>query len=86
MKNLKILFPNYFDELFEFEVSSKGYIFNLQLNINNVVKSFNIYDEVRLRQDIDEGAVQGELFENFLVLKEINKNTIIEAIKNCDII
>lgn len=51
---MNIIFPDWFDELTEFEVKNKGFLLNFTVFVNEVEYCFSFYDIHRLIQDYKE--------------------------------
>ena len=81
---MNIIFPDWFDELTEFEVKNKGFLLNFTVFVNDVEYCFSFYDIHRLIQDYKETINELNFFheENLVILPEITKNNIINFIHN----
>lgn len=81
---MNIIFPNWFDELTEFEVKNKGFLINFTVFVNVVEYCFSFYDIHRLIQDYEETINELNFFyeENLVILPEITKDNIINFIHN----
>ena len=81
---MNIIFPDWFDELTEFEVKNKGFLLNFTVFVNDVEYCFAFYDIHRLIQDYEETINELNFFheENLVILPEITKNNIINFIHN----
>lgn len=84
--NYIISFTNDFsDDLFQFEMESKGYLYNTKLLLKNG-RSFNIvfYDTTRFKQDVDEVLENGLACfyeENLVIVEKLTKEILLEAIE-----
>ena len=69
----KILNTEYFnDDLYQFEVESKGCLLDINIEILNKIYILSFYDTYRFKEDIDE-----ELTDlNFIQLSNIDKGNI----------
>ncbi len=74
----------YSDNLYQFEVESKGYFYGVTVVLNNgKTYQLSIYNSTRLKQDVDDEIENTGFFyeENIVFLKNIDKDTIIEGVK-----
>lgn len=76
---MHIIFPDWYDELFEFECESKGCILDLKLQVNSVEYTYSFYDLHRFIQDANEEISEHGFFQdnNAIILKKVNKYNII---------
>ena len=75
---MHITFPEWFDDLAEFEAGSKGCLLDFPLHINGQDFVFTFYDLCRLNQTrTDESAAAGFLEnEAVVVLQAVNRKNI----------
>ena len=75
---MHITFPEWFDDLAEFEAESKGCLLDFPLHINGKDFVFTFYDLCRLNQTrTDESAAAGFLEnEAVVVLQAVNRKNI----------
>ncbi|MFQ0999181.1 hypothetical protein [Gilliamella sp. BG6] len=80
---MSIIFPDWYDDLYQFECESKGVILNFEITVNGNTRTFNFYDPIRFIQDmedeIDEIADIGYFKDEYaVVLKKVTKDNIIK--------
>lgn len=82
---MNIIFPDWFDELAEFEVAHKGFLLNFPILIDGVVYYFSFYDIHRLNKDYEETIHQCNFFyeKNLVILPEVTKYMMIHFLQNC---
>ncbi|MFC2352114.1 hypothetical protein [Eikenella halliae] len=75
---MHVTFPEWFDDLAEFEAESKGCLLDFPLHINGQDFVFTFYDLCRLNQTrTDESAAAGFLEnEAVVVLQAVNRKNI----------
>ena len=80
---MNIIFPDWFDELTEFEVENKGFLLNFTVFVNDVEYCFSFYDINRLIQDYEETIQELNFYEkNLVILSKVTKDNIINFIQN----
>lgn len=77
---MNIIFPDWYDDLFEFECESKGCILDLKLQVNNVEYTHSFYDIHRFIQDAQDEISERGFFQenNVVILKKVNKDNILK--------
>lgn len=78
---MKIIFPEWYDDLYEFECESKGCIINLPILLNNNEIILNIYTIHRLNQDLNLDEAEFLFLNKVLILNIVNKEHITNALK-----
>lgn len=78
---MKIIFPEWYDDLYEFECQSKGCIINLPILLNNNEIILNIYTIHRLNQDLNLDEAEFLFLNKVLILNIVNKEHITNALK-----
>jgi hypothetical protein len=87
MKNdqYEIKFPDYYDELYEFECESKGYMNNIEVYLKDGGKySLCFMGPFRINQDLESEVNMGNsfLFEpNLIIVPKVNKKNIVSSIE-----
>lgn len=81
MSVFSLNFPDDFSD-YEWEVESKGYFGNVELEFDQKKYFISFYDRTRLMQEInDEIGSNGLFFENnLIVLEKVTKSNMIESI------
>lgn len=81
---MNIIFPDWFDELTEFEAENKGFLLNFTVFVNDVEYCFSFYDIHRLIQDYEETIQELNFFyeKNLVILLKVTKYNIINFIQN----
>lgn len=83
----RLIYPEYFnDNLVQFEVEAKGYLYNVVLSIDNVNNyELCFYDSVRLSQNLEvvKNSLAKYFYEpNLIVLEKVNKENIENVISD----
>jgi hypothetical protein len=78
---MKIIFPEWYDDLFEFECQPKGCILNLPISVNDNEIILNIYTIHRLNQDLELEEDNFLFLKNILIINIINKEHITNALE-----
>ncbi len=75
---MHITFPEWFDDLAEFEAESKGCLLEFPLRINGQDFVFTFYDLCRLTQTVADSPNAAGFLENeaVVVLQAVNRNNI----------
>lgn len=81
---MNIVFPEWYDDLFELECESKGCILNLNIKIHNEEYILSFYDIIRFSQDAQEEINEFGFLnvQNVVILKKVNKRNIINYFLN----
>lgn len=82
MSTFKLEFPEDFDD-YEWEVESKGFLGNIQLQFDRQSYLISFYDKERLMQEIvDEIESNGFFFEsNLIIIDSVTKANMVESIE-----
>jgi hypothetical protein len=77
---MKIIFPDWYDNLFQLECESKGVVLNFEVTVNGNIYTFNFYDPIRFIQDAEDEISDIGYFkdEYAVVLKKVTKDNIIK--------
>lgn len=81
---MNIVFPDWYDDLFEFECEEKGCILGLELKVNNTVYIHSFYDIYRFIQDAQDEISEHDFFrdDSAVILKKVNKENIRKFFQN----
>lgn len=85
--NYKVNFSDDYsnNELYQFEVESKGCLFGTHVEINNKSYAIDFYDSIRFKQDIDEELKSSKYHfndTNIVFLEKVNLKNIVEALNH----
>lgn len=77
---MNIIFPDWYDDVFEFECESKGCILDLTLQVNNAEYTHSFYDIHRFIQEAQDEISERGFFQeiNVVILKKVNKDNILK--------
>lgn len=77
---MNIIFPDWYDDLFQLECESKGVVLNFEVTVNGNIYTFNFYDSIRFIQDAgDEISNVGYFKDEYaVILKKVTKDNIIK--------
>lgn len=72
---MNIIFPDWYDDLFQIECESKGVVLNLEVIVNEKSYIFNFYDPTRFLQDVGQEISELGYFrdENAVIIKRVTK-------------
>ena len=75
---MSIIFPDWYDDLLQFECESKGVVLNFEVTVNGVEFIFNFYDPVRFSQDAKDEISDVGYFkdENAVIIGKVTKDNI----------
>ncbi len=79
----ELIFPEYYnDDLVQFEVESKGYLYGVKLQVDNFLYELVFYDCARLKQDAEEENKESFYFHepNLIIIDRVTKKSIERAI------
>jgi len=81
---MNIIFPDWYDDLFQFECESKGAVLNFGVTVNGSEYIFNFYDPVRFIQDAEDDISDMGYFkdENAVVIRKVTKDNIIKFLSS----
>lgn len=81
---MNIIFPDWYDDLFQIECESKGVVLNLEVIVNEKSYIFNFYDPTRFLQDVGQEISELGYFrdENAVIIKRVTKDNIIEYLSS----
>jgi len=79
---MKIIFPEWYDDLYEFECDAKGCILNIPILLNDNEIILDIYTIHRLNQDLKLEEDKFIYANKILIINIVNKEHIINALKN----
>jgi hypothetical protein len=80
---MNITFPEWYDDLSEFDCRSKGCALNFKITLNKKIYLFNFYDITRFSQDAQSEINQHGHFrdEDAVILPEVTKENITNYLK-----
>lgn len=75
---MKVIFPEWYDDLSEFECKSKGCALNFNVELNGSALFFNFYDIIRFTQDVESDLEEYGFFkdEDVVILPEVTREYI----------
>jgi len=78
MDTIKITYPNWYDELAEFEHEEKGYLEGVELSTNVHKAVLNFYNIARLTQDADNDVQNRGFFymKNIVIVESVTRENI----------
>ena len=70
------------DELYRFEVESKGYLFGVIVETEKFLYNLDFYDLTRFKQDVDNELSNSDFVYgyNIIILKRVTLQNIVDAI------
>ena len=70
------------DELYRFEVESKGYLFGVIVETEKFLYNLDFYDLTRFKQDVDNELSNNDFVYgyNIIILKRVTLQNIVDAI------
>jgi len=77
---MNVIFPDWYNDLFQFECELKGSVLNFEFTVNGNEYVFNFYDPVRFIQDA-EGEISDVGYfkdENAVIIRKVTKDNIIK--------